>query len=104
MPPRGWTASSAGDAVLLLHEVELLTLIDQWVGSIADETFEDLLPLLRRTFSRFGSGERRDLGRAVRDARRLRRRHGGRAPGLDLERARPAMLRVAELPGAGGAT
>jgi hypothetical protein len=52
----------AGDAVLLVHDRELLATIDRWVAEVDDATFEDLLPLLRRTFARFEQPERRQLG------------------------------------------
>ncbi|MCA1781326.1 MAG: DUF5682 family protein [Intrasporangiaceae bacterium] len=51
-----------GDAVLLLHDVALLEIVDEWVSGIAEESFEDLLPLLRRAFSRFSPPERSQLG------------------------------------------
>lgn len=51
-----------GDAVLLLHDHALLGIIDEWVSGIADGSFEDLLPLLRRAFSRFSAPERSRLG------------------------------------------
>jgi hypothetical protein len=88
-----------GDAVLLLHDNELLGIIDDWVTTVDETTFEDLLPLLRRSFSRFESAERRGLGI------RLRRRDTtGPTPAiedaeLDWERAAPAVLRMAELLG-----
>lgn len=51
-----------GDAVLLLHDQALLRILDEWVAGVAEDTFEDLLPLVRRTFSRFSVPERRQLG------------------------------------------
>ncbi|GAA1481602.1 DUF5682 family protein [Gordonia sinesedis] len=87
----------AGEALLLLHEEELLGVVDGWVAEIADETFDDLLPLLRRTFSRFEAGERRNLGRAVRDIGSGRSEHPDTS--IDLQRGRPALLRVADLLG-----
>ena len=52
----------AGDAVLLLHEPQLLGVIDGWVTSVQPDVFDDLLPLLRRTFSEFAPAERRAIG------------------------------------------
>jgi hypothetical protein len=94
----------AGDAVLLVHDHELLDTIDRWVAEVDDATFEDLLPLLRRTFARFERPERRQLGEL------LTRRSPGAEPGgpeaadgtddvIDLDRARPAMATVARLLG-----
>jgi hypothetical protein len=87
--------------VLLVHDPALLTIVDEWVGAIAETTFEDLLPLLRRTFSRFQPPERSSIGRQV-----ARLGGGGAAQvatseRLDLERARPAVARVAALLGLG---
>lgn len=84
-----------GEALLLLHETELLRLLDEWVASVDDTTFEDLLPLLRRTFSRFQAPERRQIGGRIRNldaATDL-----GRTASLDLDLARPALARVAAL-------
>jgi hypothetical protein len=90
-----------GDVVLLLHDQALLGIIDDWVATVDETTFEDLLPLLRRTFSRFETAERRRLGT------RLRNR-GTEAPtsatqdgDVDWERAAPAVRRMAELLGLG---
>lgn len=85
-----------GDALLLLHDRELLPIVDAWVAEVDETTFEDLLPLLRRTFSRFEPGARRQLGS------RLRRPGTAEAvapAALDLDRGLAAMNRVAELLG-----
>lgn len=47
--------------VLLLQE-ELLGLINEWLGSLSEEIFIELLPLIRRTFSTFEKAERRQIG------------------------------------------
>ncbi|MFM2307877.1 MAG: hypothetical protein RLZZ367_2546, partial [Bacteroidota bacterium] len=47
--------------ILLLDE-SLWSLINNWVISINDSDFTELLPVLRRTFSEFTSAERRKLG------------------------------------------
>ena len=52
----------AGDATLLLHDEGLLAVIDAWVAGVGEELFDDLLPLLRRTFSEFAAPERRMIG------------------------------------------
>jgi hypothetical protein len=92
-----------GDMVLLLHDAELLGLVDDWVATVDETTFEDLLPLLRRTFSRFEPAERRRLGTRLKN----RDTHTP-APDvgdgeLDWERAAPAVRRMAELLGLPGA-
>ncbi len=95
-----------GEALLLVHDADLLSTIDEWLAGTADETFEDLLPLVRRTFSRFQPPERRLIGEHLREL-------GGRGPrgrddpayprggpdSVDLDRAAPAVLAVARLLG-----
>ncbi|WP_280249154.1 DUF5682 family protein [Nocardia abscessus] len=56
-----------GRGLLLVHDRELLRLIDDWLRGLGDDTFVETLPLLRRTFGAFESGERRAIGQAVRD-------------------------------------
>jgi hypothetical protein len=87
-----------GDATLLVHDGELLGLLDAWVSGVDEATFDDLLPLLRRTLSRFEPADRRRLGHRL--------RHGRAAVAVvpvDVDRGRPAALRVAELLGLVGA-
>ncbi|WGL52271.1 DUF5682 family protein [Nocardioides sp. BP30] len=86
-----------GEAVLLLHDPVLLGLVDSWIGAVEEDTFEDLLPLLRRTFARFEAAERRQVGERVRIG--TSGVPAARAEGLDLERALPAAHAVARLIG-----
>lgn len=51
----------AGDAVLLIHDRELLRLLDGWLTGLSAEEFTDVLPLLRRTFGDFAPAERRNI-------------------------------------------
>jgi hypothetical protein len=55
----------SGSGLLLIHDVKLLGLIDAWVADIAPDVFEELLPLLRRTFSTFPPPERRQIGQLL---------------------------------------
>jgi hypothetical protein len=55
----------SGDAVLLIHDRRLLQIVDDWVAGVQDEMFDDVLPLLRRTFSAFSRPERREIGEQV---------------------------------------
>lgn len=85
-----------GDALLLLHDDVLLGIVDDWVSRIDEPIFDDLLPLLRRTFSRFSPTERRDLGLRLRS-------HDADSPAVsaafDLDRGLPAAQAVARLLG-----
>lgn len=91
----------SGDAVLLLHEPELLGMIDSWVTGVRREVFDDLLPLLRRTFSAFPAAERRGIGGRI-----SRLEQGVPVAGrpedeepLDHERAARVLPRLLELLG-----
>ena len=54
-----------GDAVVLIHDLILLGLLDDWIAGTDTAVFDDVLPLLRRTFSAFGAAERAMIGRRV---------------------------------------
>ncbi|GIE88763.1 DUF5682 family protein [Actinoplanes regularis] len=55
----------AGGGLLLVHDDVLLGLVDAWLADVPAEAFEDVLPLLRRTFGTFDAGERRAIGERV---------------------------------------
>ncbi len=52
----------SGSGALLVHDDALWQLIDSWLAALAPDTFTQMLPLLRRTFSTFSRPERRNLG------------------------------------------
>ncbi|HEV7721793.1 MAG TPA: DUF5682 family protein [Iamia sp.] len=83
----------AGDAALLLHDPALLAVLDEWIATVPAEAFDDVLPLVRRTFSGFTRPERRQVGDRV---RRLDGSGSARAvPGTsdDVDPARAARAR-----------
>jgi len=56
-----------GHGLLLVHDERLLRLVDGWITGIPAESFVEVLPLLRRTFSEYPAPQRRQIGeRAVR--------------------------------------
>lgn len=55
----------AGGGALLLHEPELLALIDAWVQEIPSDSFDAVLPLVRRSFALMEKPERRKVGEAL---------------------------------------
>ncbi|MDF9815132.1 hypothetical protein M2266_004363 [Streptomyces sp. SPB162] len=55
----------AGSGMLLVHDERLLALVDGWLAAVPAAAFDDVLPLLRRTFSEFESGVRRTVGELV---------------------------------------
>ncbi|CAM2954642.1 DUF5682 domain-containing protein [Prescottella defluvii] len=63
----GFVGSSG---LLLVHDRDLLALIDAWVSGLHADEFVDALPALRRTFGGFGPSERRMLGEIVRGGTR----------------------------------
>ncbi|RPI87318.1 MAG: hypothetical protein EHM41_05425 [Chloroflexi bacterium] len=46
----------------LIHHPRLRQLVDEWILSLPEALFTDILPILRRTFSTFSSPERRQIG------------------------------------------
>jgi hypothetical protein len=75
----------AGGGLLLVHDDALLDLLDGWLADIPADAFDDVLPLLRRTFGAFESGERRAIGEKIAGGRDGARDAGGL--GFDTERA-----------------
>ena len=101
--PAGGRAGTPGDALLLLHDPALLGVVDGWLASVPPAVFDDVLPLLRRTFAGFPAPERRAVGEHV------RRLHAGPGPAarradagdLDPERATlplPLLRQILGLP------
>ena len=58
--------SGPGGGLLLVHDRDLLGVLDGWVTSLGAQEFMEVLPLLRRTFGEFTAPERASIGRAVR--------------------------------------
>ncbi|MFC4503160.1 MULTISPECIES: DUF5682 family protein [Streptomyces] len=91
----------SGGGLLLVHDEQLLGLVDGWLTGVPAEAFTDVLPLLRRTFSAYEPGVRRTLGELVRrDGRKSAVAAGagirGFAAALDAGRA-DAVLPVVRL-------
>lgn len=51
-----------GSGMILIYDHKLWNLVYQWVASLTPEIFMELLPILRRTFSKFEYAERRQIG------------------------------------------
>lgn len=89
-----------GRGLLLVHDRNLLSLIDDWLRDLDEAQFVATLPLLRRTFGAFESGERQAIGQAV--------RHGApTGPGTgnvdyDTDRGLLAMQATMEILGVAG--
>ncbi|GAA2056489.1 DUF5682 family protein [Catenulispora yoronensis] len=94
----------SGGAMLLIHDPVLLGLLDRWIAGIPADSFTDVLPLLRRTFSNFEGPERRKIGelaRALGGAPVAGVAAGAEAPGFDAARADRALPVVRMLLGLG---
>jgi hypothetical protein len=50
-----------GSGLLLIHHPALWNIVDAWLTGLSADRFTEQLPLLRRAFSRYGSGEREKL-------------------------------------------
>ena len=50
-----------GSGLLLIHHRELFDLLDTWLGQLPEETFREIVPLLRRAFTDFSLPERRQM-------------------------------------------
>lgn len=96
----GWLEGFlSGEAALLVHEPELLEIVDEWATGVDAELFDHLLPLLRRTFAEFTATERRDIGLRVRRIDRGEGASGVRADdgAMDHDRAALVVPKILEL-------
>lgn len=83
----------SGSGLLLVHDTELLSVIDEWLIGLTATEFTDVLPLVRRTFSTFDAGVKRNIGHAVATA-------GSAAHSefdIDADRARPVVIAAAAI-------
>lgn len=46
---------------MLIHHRALFDLLDAWLGSLPEDTFRAVVPLLRRAFAEFSLPERRQI-------------------------------------------
>jgi len=87
----------AGSGTVLVHDRDLLDVIDAWVSSLAPDSFVATVPLLRRTFGGFEPAERRQLGLLL--AHLAPAAGVGFGSGVDAARAAAAMVTVRQLLG-----
>lgn len=81
----------SGGGLLLVHDEQLLSLVDRWLTGLPPDTFTQVLPLVRRTFSDFAAPERRAVGERIRN----RTAPGGSVAvvaAVDLDPARVALV------------
>lgn len=87
----------AGSGTVLVHDADLLAIVDEWISAMPGDVFIDAVALLRRTFGAFEPAERRQIGLLV-----TGRRHQHVAafgPDLDDERARAGLATVRKMLG-----
>jgi Family of unknown function (DUF5682) len=88
----------AGSGTVLVHDRQLLAVIDEWIASLTADAFIQTVPLLRRTFGGFELGERRQLLQLVRDGVTIR--PAAWSDELDERRVLAALGTVRQLLGA----
>jgi hypothetical protein len=89
-----------GSGALLLHDDALWDAVDAWLAELPAETFEPILPLLRRTFSSFTPPERRQMGERAKHGRR----QVAALTAVDPERAKRVLPVLARILGVEEAT
>jgi hypothetical protein len=87
----------AGSGTVLVHDSELLAIVDRWLSSLTPQAFAETVPLLRRTFGAFEAAERRQLGVLVAGGGSTVQPAVG--TGFDPERLAAAMVTVRHLLG-----
>jgi hypothetical protein len=85
--------------LLLLHDEALWRVLDEWIISLSNDHFTATLPLLRRTFSTFQHGERRQLGVRVASGQTRQKLPSQTEAGFDETRANKVLPLVAQLLG-----
>jgi hypothetical protein len=82
----------ADGALLLIHDAELRSLLDDWVCQLNDVEFVDMLPLLRRTFGTFAAAERQAIAQRIAVGTKNLDRES--SEDIDVELAAPALATV----------
>ncbi len=94
----------SGQGALLVHDPNLLPLLEDWVAGLSEEAFLAVLPLVRRTFATFESPERMRIAQRIGRARSVAGSGAGAAAAddewvLDAERARAVLPVIGQLLG-----
>jgi len=81
----------------------LWNLLYSWVASLPEDVFMELLPLLRRTFSKFEYGERKQIGTKAKKGKadESTRRTFAEAENFEMDRARAILPVIKQLAGIG---
>ncbi|WP_322098482.1 DUF5682 family protein [Nakamurella alba] len=89
----------SGTGLLLVHDRDLLRVLDGWLTALDPLDFLEVLPLLRRTFGEFAAAERENIGAVLADLDSEVRHDAGELP--DIGRAAAALRTVALILGGG---
>ncbi len=87
----------AGAGAVLVHDRELLAVVDRWLSSLTPDAFEAVVALLRRTFGGFEPAERRQIMALLVGV--PADRPGGFGAGVDEARAALALATVRHMLG-----
>jgi hypothetical protein len=81
------------NALVLLHDDQVWSLVDGWLASLGDDPFTRVLPIVRRSFSAFAASDRRSLGERARstDGGLVTLVKAPAAPSMDADRAALAL-------------
>lgn len=88
-----------GSGLLLIHNEALWQILDQWVSNLNSETFQELLPLLRRTFANFTPAERSQMGDLAKNKNQGKQNIETNSENLNLENVEKVMPMILKLLG-----
>ncbi len=87
----------SGGGLLLVHDRDLLAILDGWVAALPGRDFMDVLPLLRRTFGGFTAPERANIAAAVKQLASGEPSRAAPEDSLDADRSAGALRTVAAI-------
>jgi hypothetical protein len=89
----------AGSGSVLVHDTDLLAVLDGWVTTLGSDSFDGVVALLRRTFGAFEAAERRQLMALLVGAGSARPGEGGFGADVDPVRSAAALATVRRMLG-----
>ena len=87
----------AGSGSVLVHDADLLAVLDEWVAALSADAFDAVIVLLRRTFGAFEAAERRQLMAVLLGLGAART--GGFGDDVDADRAAASVVIVRRMLG-----
>ncbi len=92
----------AGSGSVLVHDTDLLAVVDGWVATLGTDSFDGVVALLRRTFGAFEAAERRQIMELLVGGRSDRATgSGGFGADVDPVRSAAALVTVRQMLGLG---